>query len=535
MADEAGKPVNHTAQGRALCVAPSRQAAEAGAAILRQGGNAFDAAVAAGFVEAVVSPWSCGIGGYAASGVGFIAASGALVALDAGAVAPAASWPGMFPVLPAANPNGFKMPDARHRSGPSSVAVPGVLAGLFTMLEAWGRLDCKMVMAPAIAAARAGVAMPPAQARAWLRMEAATEDGKPPPARSDVPAVVAMPRLVETLESIAAEGMPHFYSGPLGQAIADDVQRRGGLLTRADMAAYRPRMVAPLTLTVRGRVLATPPPSSGGLSTLQMIELYDRLEQRGKAGPPGTAAAFDALLEIDKAVWEERLTLVADPRAMPISPITLLSDSHLGALLDQVEAGLSAPVPGRLVAPDPLRGTVHLAAADAEGNLVAWTETHGGAFGSGVMVKGTGVVLGHGMCRFDPRPGRANSIAPGKRPLHNMAPLIVVDNGRAVFAAGASGGRSIINNVAFLTVAHLIHELDLEAALAAPRLQCETLEPALIERTADGGVIAELRRRGHQISETGRDPGSAHLIVWAGAAWQGAAEPRLPGAATVVA
>jgi gamma-glutamyltranspeptidase/glutathione hydrolase len=213
----------------------------------------------------------------------------------------------------------------------------------------------------------------------------------------------------------------------------------------------------------------------------------------------------------------------------------LLSDAHLDALQGQVEQGLAAPKPGRLVAPDPLRGTVHLAAADAEGNLVAWTQTHGGSFGSGLMVKGTGVVLGHGMSRFDPRPGRPNSIAPGKRPLNNMAPLIAIKDGRAVLAAGASGGRSIINNVAYTTIGRLIQGLAPEAAIAAPRLQCETLEPAVLERSAGPEVITELRRRGHRITETTRDAGSVHLIARTGDLWCAAAEPRLVGAAVAVA
>ena len=534
MLDAARPPAVQTARGRAVCVAPDRAGAEAGAAILRQGGNAFDAAVAAGFMEAVVAPASNGIGGYGASGIGFVAKSGTLVALDANAVAPAAATAGMFPVLPTPDPNALKMPDARHRTGPLSVAVPGVLGGLLTMLETWGRLDRKVVMAPAIAAARAGVPLVPAQALAWLTMEARSE-GRPAPERAGVPTVVAMPALAETLEAICEQGAALFYSGRIGQAIADDVQGRGGILTRADMAAYRAQVVAPVSVPVRGHLLATPPPASGGLTALQMVALFDRLERRGKAGPAGSTAALEALLEIDKAVWEERLTLLGDPRTMTLPPVVLLSDDHLDALCAQVEAGLAAPRPGRLVAPDPLRGTVHLAAADADGNVVAWTQTHGGGFGSGLMVKGTGIVLGHGMCRFDPRPGWVNAIAPGKRPLHNMSPLIAVKDGRAVFAAGASGGRTVVNNTAFLAIGRLILELDPEATVAAPRLQCETMEPAIVERKAGAELIAELRRRGHRITETARDAGSAHLIARVGDLWQGAAEPRMASAAAVAA
>jgi gamma-glutamyltranspeptidase/glutathione hydrolase len=224
---------------------------------------------------------------------------------------------------------------------------------------------------------------------------------------------------------------------------------------------------------------------------------------------------------------------------MSATPEAFLTDDHLDGLSALVEEGLAHPSPGRLVAPDPLRGTAHLAAADAEGNVIAWTQTHGGGFGSGMMVKGTGILLGHGMCRFDPRPGWANSVAPFKRPLHNMAPLIVVKvkDGGAVLAAGASGGRTIINNVAILAVGSFIQGHEPEAVVAAPRLQCETREPALVERTAEPDVIAVLRRRGHRINEVALDGGRAHLIARDddGRCWRGAADLRLPGAATIVA
>ena len=509
----------------ALCVAPDLAAAEAGAAILRRGGNAFDAAVAAGFVEAVVAPHNCGIGGYGATGIGFLAETRRVVALDANAVAPRAAHPRMFPVLPARDPDDYRLPDDAHKQGPLSVAVPGVLGGLLMMLETWGSLDRRVVMAPAIRRAREGVALTPGRALTWLTIQAEAE-GHPAPGRGDVPPVVPMPELAEALEAIAAEGSGPFYSGWIGRAIADHVQALGGILTREDLAAYRPRVVEPVTVEVRGHTLATPPPGAGGLTSLQMAALFDRLDRRGQAGPAGGARAFEAFLEIAKVAWEERLTRLGDPSAMSSPPQALLSDAHLDELLGRVLDGLAHPRPGRVVAPDPLRGTVHLAAADAAGNVVAWTQTHGGLFGSGVMVPGTGIVLGHGMCRFEPRPGWVNSIAPGKRPLHNMAPVIALQDGRPVLAVGASGGRTIVNNSAAVTIGRLILGLDAHAALAAPRLQCETIEPAVIEAAAGAECLAALRARGHALKETNRDAGNAHLIVRDGDAWIGVAEPR---------
>jgi len=380
-------------------------------------------------------------------------------------------------------------------------------------------------MAPAIRIAREGLALDPATALAWLKMQAAAE-GRPAPDRAEVPPIVPMQQLAETLEAIADAGQSLFYSGRLGQAIADHVAKLGGILTREDMAAYVAPIVEPVTVEVRGRSLATPPPASGGLTSLQIAALFDRVDRLGKAGPAGSAEAIEALLEIDKIVWEERLTKLGDPTAMAGPPQELLAESHLDELLDRVLAGLANPKPGRIVAPDPLRGTVHLAAADAEGNVVAWTQTHGGGFGSGIMVPGTGIVLGHGMCRFDPRPGWVNSIAPGKRPLHNMAPVIAVKEGRAVLAVGASGGRTIVNNSAALAIGCLIQGQNGVEALASPRLQCETMEPASIEVSAGKECLAALRARGHTLKEAQVDPGAAHLIARDGDLWLGAAEPR---------
>jgi gamma-glutamyltranspeptidase/glutathione hydrolase len=500
--------------------------------MMRRGGNAFDAAVAAGFVEAVVSPFNCGIGGYAATGVGYLAATGRVVALDANAVAPAAAGPRMFPVVPARDPNGYRLADDRHRHGPFSVAVPGVLGGLLTMLDTWGTLARKTVMAPAIRVAREGVPLIPPHAHTWRTIEARAE-GRPAPDFGDPPKLVPMPRLADTLEAIADEGPDVFYAGRIGRAIADHVRKLGGLLTPDDMADYRARVVEPVSVEVRGHTLATPPPASGGLTSLQIVALFDRLERRGKVWPAGDPRGFEAFLEAAKVAWEERLTRLGDPPAMAVAPRDLLTSDHLDRLFERVLEGLAHPGPGRVIAPDPLKGTVHQAAADAAGNVVCWTQTHGGGFGSMVMVPGTGVVLGHGMSRFEPRPGWVNSIAPGKRPLHNMAPVVATAGGRAALAVGASGGRTIVNNSATLLINRLILGLDPGDAVAAPRLQCETAEPAVIESAAGAECLATLRARGHALTEVPRDAGNAYLIARDGVSWVGVPEPRLAGSAAV--
>lgn len=527
-------PASKTLDAPALCVAPDIRAANAGAEMLRLGGNAFDAMVAAGFMEAVIAPQSCGIGGYGATGIGFHARSGKVVAIDANAVAPRAAVPDMFPVLAGADGKPYRLPNSKHKRGPLSVAVPGVLAGLLSVLTTWGSLDRKTVMGPAIRQARNGIPLAAANAQAWLKMKAEAE-GTPAPRSEELGKLVPMAELADTMEAIADEGPDIFYSGRIGKAIADHIQKLGGILTRDDQAAYRPIHVEPISVEVRGHSLLTPPPGAGGLTSLQIAALFDRLHRPDKQPSAGSAAAYEALIEIHKVVWEERLTQLGDPSAMTNAPQALLAEAHLGELLNRVIKGLEHPSPGRIIAPDPLSGTVHLAAADAAGNVVAWTQTHGGGFGSGVMVPKTGIVLGHGMCRFEPRPGWVNSVAPGKLPLHNMSPVLALKNGRPVLAVGAAGGRSIVNNSATLTINHLILGESPSQAMSLPRVQCETMEPAVIEATAGAECLSTLRARGHFLKEAKRDAGTAHLIARAGDSWIGVAESRAPTAGVAAA
>ena len=439
---------------------------------------------------------------------------------------PPRGGPRMFPVEPARDPNGYRLADDRHRHGPLSIAVPGVLGGLLTMLGTWGTLDRKMIMAPAIRAARDGVRLIPPHAHTWRTIEARAE-GRPAPisvtprARADAPA---------------------------GRHAGGDRQRGPGhLLLRADRpgdrrprpqagrpadprrhGGYRARVVEPVSVEVRGHTLSTPPPASGGLTSLQIVALFDRLERRGRAGPAGDPRAFEAFLEAAKAAWEERLTRLGDPPAMTVARRDLLTAAPPRRTARTGAGGAGPPWPGRLIAPDPLRGTVHLAAADAAGNVVSWTQTHGGGFGSMVMVPGTGIVLGHGMSRFEPRPGWVNSIAPGRRPLHNMAPVVAIAGGRAVLAVGASGGRTIVNDGAAVLINRLILGLDPGDAVAAPRLQCETIEPAVIESAAGIECLATLRAHGHALTVVPRDAGNAHLIARDGECGSACPSPAWP-------
>ena len=515
--------------GKGLCIAPDFQAAVVGAEMLQRGGNAFDALIAAAFMEAVISPANCGIGGYAATGIAFDAKAAKVVAIDANAVAPAAATPEIFPVISTPGSFDYKLPDGKHKTGVLSVAVPGVLAGLLHWVDRFGSLDRRTIMGPAIRQARDGIRLDKVQSRTWLQLRAEGL-GEMLTNLAEIPDVIPMDELADSLEAIAEEGVSVFYSGHIGRTIVDHLRKRGGILTNQDFEAYLPLDVNPVSVNVRQHQVFAPPPSSGGLTSLQMAALYDRLAAEAPLPKLGTAESIEFSIEIAKAVWAERLTTLGDPRAMTVEPQSLLEESHLNQLLARIREGLRKPSPGKLIAPDPLRGTVHLIAADAAGNVVSWTQTHGGGFGSRVMVPGTGIVLGHGMCRFEPRPGWVNSVGPGKRPLHNMCPVLGLREGKPVIAAGAAGGRTIVNNSAALLINRLINGLNAVDSVTTPRVQCESLEPALLEETIGDGVVNSLRDRGHLVKTVPRDAGTAHLLVRDQGEWHGAAESRVPKA-----
>ena len=519
--------------GAGLCIAPDLRAAAVGAEILQRGGNAFDALIAAALMEAVIAPAGSGIGGSAATGIAFDAKRSQVVAIDANAVAPAAATPEMFPVISVPGAFDYKLPDARHRMGALSVAVPGVLAGLLHWLDRFGSLDRRTIMGPAIRQAREGVRLDKDQARTWLQLRAEGL-GEKLGNQTEIPDLIPMDELADSMEAVAEEGVSVFYSGRIGRTIVDHLRQRGGILTHEDFEAYRPLDVTPVSVNVRQHQIYAPPPASGGLTSLQMAALYDRLAAETSVPKAGSAESIEFSIEIAKAVWAERLTTLGDPRAMTVEPQSLLEEPHLNELLVRIREGLRNPSPGKLIAPDPLRGTVHLIAADAAGNVVSWTQTHGGGFGSRVMVPGTGIVLGHGMCRFEPRPGWVNSVGPGKRPLHNMCPVIGLLDGKPVIAAGAAGGRTIVNNSGALLVNRLVSGLNAADSVSMRRVQCESLEPVVLEETTNDGIADSLRTRGHLVKTVPRDAGTAHLLIRENGQWHGAAESRTPKAAVAV-
>jgi len=479
-------------------VAGQLSGAEVGNKVLREGGNAVDAAVAAALTAAVAVPNGCGIGGYGGHMV--IAAAGGkkITAIDFNTAAPAAARPNMFPIDERGTVRG-----RINEHGWLSAGVPGTLAGLQLALDRYGTRSFRELVAPAIRLAEEGFPVSEGLARAiravakQLRQDPASaklllKEREPLQAGDRL----RNPDLARLLETLARKNsVEAFYRGEIARQIAEGFQKHGGLVTAKDMAAYHAREVEPLELNCGNFTLRTAPLTAGGLTVLEALSILQKLNWDKR---PSTSARTHAVIEALRVAWNDRLRLLGDPdqAAMPVE--RLLSEEHALNTAAKIEAAIKdhKPLPLKTEAQQQT-GTVHLNAADREGNMVALTLTHGNTFGACVAVEGLGLILGHGMSRFSPWPGHPNSPGPGKRPLHNMCPSIVLRDGKPILALGGTGGRMIPDAV-FTVLARFVGlGASLEDAIAAPRAHTEGGLDLTVERNWPAADVEFLRGLGY--------------------------------------
>ena len=450
------------------------KAADVGNSILRDGGNAVDAAVAAALAAAVAAPGACGIGGYGGHMVIALKGGKKVTAIDFNGAAPAAARPDMFPVDASGRVRG-----AANMYGWRAAGVPGVLAGLQLALDRYGTRSLRQVLTPAIQIAEEGFAVPNGFGRgfpevfAQARKDAASarllfKDGEPLPGG----AFYRNPDLAKMLETLAAENsVASFYRGAIGRHIAGEFQKHGGLVTARDMADYRAREVEPLELEWRGFRICTAPLTGGGITAVEALSILKMLEwDKSAPGPSRTLAFVEAL----RVAWNDRLHLCGDPQKTRVPVQRLLSETYAAEMAARVRSATNErkPLPFKTTSREQ-SGTVHLNSADTDGNMVALTLTHGNPFGACVTVDGLGLTLGHGMSRFDVEPAHPNAPGPGKRPLTNMSPTIVLRGGQPVLAVGAAGSRMIVNAVCTVVAQFVGLSASAENAIAAPRLHTE--------------------------------------------------------------
>jgi gamma-glutamyltranspeptidase/glutathione hydrolase len=518
-----------------MVVSAQALATRAGVEMLRAGGNAVDAAVAAAFALAVTEPYHSGLGGG-----GFLLvrlADGSAFALDARETAAAAATRDMF-VRPGVAADASRL-------GPLAVATPGLVAGLAEALARWGTKPLATVMAPAIRLAEDGFEIGvrharvlgivsemglPARFPETARIQL-PPDGKPRPGWR-----LVQPELAKTLRTIAREGPDAFYRGGIAKAIAAEMERQGGLVTLDDLDAYRTKLREPLRGSYRGlTVLSFPPPSSGGVAlieTLQMLEGFD-LAARGA----GSSAGVHVVTEAMKLAFADRAYWLGDPDFVDVPLARLVSPEYAAGLRERIDppwfrrapwtwgrSETAQRVTGPGFAADDA-GTTHLSVTDAAGNAVAITQTVNLLFGSGITVPGTGIVLNDEMDDFAVATNTpnafglvdvrgANAVAPRKRPLSSMTPTIVLKDGRPYLVSGSPGGPRIISTT-LLTILNVVdYGMDVQEAVSAPRFHHQWQPDTLVlERAIPEDVREGLRRRGHTLEISPRDWSSAQAIV----------------------
>jgi len=505
-------------------------AAAAGLEMLRAGGNAVDAAVATAFAIGVVEPAMSGLGGVAAMVI-HSQSSGRTVVVDGSSVAPASAREDTFELAPQGSVGGMyswrgTVGDAQN-TGYRAPVVPGQPACLLYAHERYGsgRISRAQVMSAAIRLAEDGYPVDPYQAQtiafAQRRLRGFAEtmrtfflDGVPPvPATSNRDADrLVQPDLARTLRVLATEGPSVLYEGEVGERVVADVQANGGLLTRDDLASYAVRELEPLEASYRGHRLLGLSPTSGSMTAFEALNVLEQFDLRGMGA--GSADAIHVIAEALRRAFADRFAYLADTDGQAIPVDALLSADYARAVaaaiaLDRADPGVGAGDPwrfermavGQASAPSRSGGdgcTTHLNVVDAERNMVACTSTLGELFGSGVVARGTGMVLNNGMTWFDPEPGHVNSIAPRKRILWAPTPTLVLRDGEPLLALGAPGGRRIISAVVQSLVNMIDFRLGVQAAVSAPRIHCEGPLTEVDGRT-EAATVDALARKGHTL------------------------------------
>jgi gamma-glutamyltranspeptidase/glutathione hydrolase len=528
---------------RAMVVTDQPLATEAGVAVLRDGGNAIDAAVATAFTLAVVLPSAGNIGGG-----GFLVAlvDGRSYALDFRERAPSASSRDMY--LGAKGELGD-----RSVTGHLAAGVPGSVAGLFAAHQKLGSKRWADLLQPAIRLADDGFVVDDYAARV-IKTEAGRLARFPASAALYLPqgqpiapgTRLKNPDLARTLRRIADRGRDGFYAGETANLVVAEMKRGNGIITARDLEGYEPKWRTPITFHYRGHeVISMPPPSSGGL-TLALIAGQLAGDDLGALGWH-TAKSVHLMAESMRRAFAVRNELLGDPDFVKVDQEQLLSPAFSAALRATISPEHATPsknVSGQLARVES-RQTTHFSVTDSHGNGVALTTTLNGWYGSAVTVPGAGFLLNNEMDDFAAKPGtpnmyglvqgEANAIAAGKRMLSAMTPTIVLDaDRRPLLVTGASGGPFIITTVFQAISNRLDYGLDVSALMQAPRLHHQHLPDALrLEKGGfDGAAIAALRQLGHDVRDFAPDDGSiGATIERRDGRWYGKADPRISGLA----
>ncbi len=522
-------------RGRAMVSSDHELAAAAGAAILADGGNAIDAAVATALAAGVVQPAGSGLGG---GGFAVVVRPGqSPMSLDFREVAPGAATRDMYRTADGG------VESSRSRKGGLAVGVPGEPKGLAQLLACCGTMSHAEVAAPAIDLAK-GFPMGHHLAGALVKTgDSEVQElfgvGRKPPLPGDT---VSRKQLAKTLKRWAATESDYLYTGAGAAAIAQSVQRSGGLITVDDLAGYTPREREPIVATYKGHTLVTmAPPSSGGVFLAQMLGVLEGFDL-AELGH-NSSDYVHVLTEAMKHAYADRAHHMGDPDFADVPTAELMGDARVDEIRKKIYPSrtFEADWYGEPFAPHDDAGTQHISVIDRDGNAVALTTTINTSFGSGVVVPELGIVLNNEMDDFAAAPGvpnayglvgqEANAVAAGKRPLSSMTPTIVLDaEGKVVMSIGASGGSFIITSVLQVYLNIVEFGLDPQEAVAAPRFHHQWAPDKLVlEQGFPLDVRRSLQARGHTLADIEPYSSCQVVAVGEGGELSAGADPRKAG------
>lgn len=503
-------------------------AAEAGAEILRMGGNAIDAAVATAFAVGVVEPSSSGVGGIA-----FMVYSPSnqaeTVCLDGTSVLPRNIRPDEFEVLPGNETAGMyrwpKTRDDANNTGWRSPAVPGMPCLMGEAHSRYGSLPWSDVLQPAIRLARDGfevdfyvslsitnghrnLARFPSSREVFF-----TESGGPLAPATNIPGDrLVQSDLAWTLSRIAEQGPDALYGGDVGKRLVAEMEKNGGLITEDDLSAHRTLEHEPTTISYGDFEVTAQIENSGNATVFQALKILEGLNLRGSGFQ--TPEATHLVLEAVRLAFRDRLRYLGDAEQMPIPYQGVISADYADARRQEISASRAspdagpgdpwpfdpAPAPAEALRDSASPGgqTTHMNVIDGDGNMVSLTSTLGSSFGSCVVVPGTGIVLNNATTWFDPRPGAVTSVGPGKRILSAACPMLIRRNGKPYASIGAPGGRRIISAMTQVALNLMEYGTGMQEAISAPRIHTEGPTSEVSDRFSDE-VIQHLRGAGHTV------------------------------------
>ncbi|MDE1185498.1 MAG: gamma-glutamyltransferase [Pantoea sp.] len=515
-------------------------ATEVGVQILRQGGNAVDAAVAVGFALAVTHPQAGNLGGG-----GFMllrTASGHTTAIDFREMAPARASRNMF--LDKQGNADSKLSLTSHLAS----GTPGTVAGFALAVQKYGTLPLSTLLAPAIKLARNGIIVNDALADDLAtygkenlinhdnsRAIFYKADGQPYQQGDRL----VQKNLAHSLQLIAQQGPDAFYKGKIADEIAGEMAQHGGLIGKADLAAYRAVERKPVSGSYRGyEVFSMPPPSSGGIHIIEILNILENFDL-AKMGF-GSADAMQVMAEAEKYAYADRSEYLGDPDFVKVPQQALTSKAYAKSLAQQIDINKARPSseikPGKLE-PYESNQTTHFSVVDKDGNAVAVTYTLNTYFGSGIVAGQSGILMNNEMDDFSAKPGTpnmyglvggdANAVQPAKRPLSSMSPTIVVKDGKTWLVTGSPGGSRIITTVLQMVVNSIDFGMNVAEATNAPRFHHQWLPDQLrVEKGFSPDTLRLLENKGQHVKVLPAMGSTQSIMIGPDGTRYGASDPR---------